>query len=374
MLRSIGHRPQLDQGKEIGLLMFWRIILSVFCCVPVAMAGEIEINRTRVIGPEFPGRYKHPSSIEEFDNGDLFIAYYGGEGEYAEDTAVYGMRKRSGESRWSRPTIIADTPYRSEGNAVIWQAPDKTVWLFYVCRYGETWSTSRIKAKVSRDYARTWSDPMIIAFEQGMMVRNRPIVLAEGDYLLPVYLEKGEDRENVVRESRSRFLRFDRETKQWLLHGEIQSDKGNIQPGVVAVTDDHLIAYCRRGGGYGPDEKGYIVRSESWDRGKTWARGKDSKFPNPNAAVDFLKLRSGNLLLVYNNSMNERTPLSAALSTNNDKSYDHRADLVTGEGSFAYPFVIQSKDGTIHMVFTSDERTVVNHASFLEEDLISLRD
>ena len=35
----------------------------------------------------------------------------------------------------------------------------------------------------------------MIAFEEGMMVRGHPIVLADGDYLLPVYHETGEDRD-----------------------------------------------------------------------------------------------------------------------------------------------------------------------------------
>ncbi|MEZ6120152.1 MAG: sialidase family protein [Pirellulaceae bacterium] len=347
--------------------------LSVWCVWGALLTSCLEVGaveRHRVLGPEFPGRYKHPSSIEEFDNGDLFIAYYGGEGEYAEDTAVYGMRKKKGEDKWSTPRIIADTPDRSEGNAVVWQAPDGIVWLFYVCRYGETWSTSRIKCKLSKDRGVTWSDSRIIAFEQGMMVRNRPIVLSNGDYLLPVYHEKGEDREQVEPESASRFLRLKKGDHEWSDSGMIVSVKGNIQPGVAEISPDRLVAYCRRGGGYEPTETGYIVRSESNDGGHTWSEGQDSEFPNPNSAVDFLKLQSGNLLLVYNNSMNSRTPLSAALSTDQDKSYPHRIDLVTGEGPYAYPFVIQSRDGTIHAVFTSDARTVINHLTFREAELL----
>ena len=336
-----------------------------FACVP---AEAIEIST--VIGPEFPGRYKHPAAIEELDNGDLLVVYYGGDGEYAEDTAVYGMRKRPGEDRWSKPQVVADTPYRSEGNAVIWQAPNGHVWLFYVCRYGETWSTSRIKAKISRDQGVTWSDSTIIAFEQGMMVRNRPIVLADGDYLLPVYHEKGNDREVVGAESVSLFLRFEPKTKTWRKSGQIISANGNIQPAVATVSGDHLVAYCRRGGGYGANEKGFIVRAESRDGGKTWTRGVDSEFPNPNAAVDFLRLASGNLLLIYNNSMNRRTPLSAALSLDGDQSYPHRKNLVSGDGPFAYPFTIQGRDGRIHLVFTTNDRTVIKHAIFSEDELV----
>ena len=56
-----------------------------------------DVNIERVIGPEFPGKYKHPASIEELANGDLYIAYYGGDGEYAEQTAV--LRHATEEGR-----------------------------------------------------------------------------------------------------------------------------------------------------------------------------------------------------------------------------------------------------------------------------------
>lgn len=142
----------------------------------------------RVFGPEVPtGRYKHPASMTELRNGDLYLVYYGGEGEYATDTAVFGSRLTKGTTSWSAPAAIARDPFRSLGNAVVWQSPDGLVWLFYVVRFGETWSTSRIQAKVSRDDAKTWSDAFMISLDEGMMVRNRPIVLSNGDYLLPVY-------------------------------------------------------------------------------------------------------------------------------------------------------------------------------------------
>ena len=74
---------------------------------------------------------------------------------------------------------------------------------------------------------------------------------------------------------------------------------------------------------------------------------------------------------MYNNSGNDRTPLSAALSTDGDKSYPHRRDIATGDHDYAYPFAIQAKDGTVHLVYTSDKRSVINHAVFEESAILS---
>ncbi len=67
-----------------------------------------------------------------------------------------------------------------------------------------------------------------------------------------------------------------------------------------------------------------------------------------------------------NDSMFQRTPLTAALSTDGDKSYPFRRNIADGRNSFAYPTGFQGADGLIHIVYTSDQRTVINHAVFSE--------
>ena len=345
------------------------LVLPFLCATTLTIhAGELRIDR--LFGPEIKtGPYKHPARIEELTNGDLYLVYYGGDGEYAINTGVFGSRLKKGGRKWTAPKIIAHDPFRSVGNGVIWQAPDGLVWLFYVVRYGETWSTSRVQAKVSRDHAETWSDAFPLVSEEGMMVCNKPIVLHNGDYLLPLYFEGGHNTEFTGADSGGLFLRYDVRKKEWKPTGRIRSATGNIQPAAVEVRDDFLVAYCRRGGGYDPTTNGWLVRAESHDGGWTWSEGVNSKFPNPNAAVDFIKLRSGNLLLVFNDSMNERTPLAVALSADADLTYPWQRNVAQGPYDFAYPLAVQTRDGKIHLIFTSHERTVVNHA-VLDEDWI----
>ena len=340
------------------------IVVGSVVSNPCRADGDLVTER--IIGPEAPNKYKHPAAIAQLDDGDLVVVYHGGSGEYEDDTAVYALRLPAGETRWSAPRVVADTPFHGDGNAVIWQGPEGRVWLFYVVRYGKTWSDSRICCKVSDDGAQTWSDSFVLAFEPGMMVRNRPIVLEGGDYLLPVYHEKGDDPELVGPESTSLFLRYHPPTKTWTASERVRSRIGNIQPGVVELAPGNLVCYCRRGGGYDGRPDGFIVRSQSNDGGRTWAEGQDSPFPNPNAAIDFLKLASGNLLLIYNDSQTDRTPLTVALSTDGGQTFAHRRNIAGGEGDFAYPYAVQTKDGPIHVVYTSHERTVINRATFSE--------
>lgn len=333
---------------------------------PVLRAAELRIER--LFGPEIKtGPYKHPVRIEALANGDLYVVYYGGEGEYATDTGVFGSRLKQGSRKWTVPKRIAHDPFRSLGNGVIWQAPDGLVWLFYVVRYGETWSTSRVQAKVSKDNAETWSDAFPLVSEEGMMVCNKPILLHNGDYLLPLYFEGGHNPEFTGADSSGLFLHYDVTKKEWKQTGRIRSATGNIQPVAVEVSDNFLVAYCRRGGGYEPTTNGWLVRAESRDGGWTWSEGVNSQFKNPNSAVDFIKLRSGNLLLVFNDSMNDRTPLTVALSADGGQTWPWQRNVAEGPYDYAYPMAVQTRDGKIHLVFTSHERTIVNHAVLDEE-------
>jgi hypothetical protein len=64
------------------------------------------------------------------------------------------------------------------------------------------------------------------------------------------------------------------------------------------MRPNFLVAYIRRGGNFEPTTNGWIIRAESQDGGWTWSQGVNTSFKNPNAAVDFIKLRNGNLLLL----------------------------------------------------------------------------
>src|SRR5881392_4403115 len=80
------------------------------------LAGDLVVNR--VFGPEVKtGDYKHPASFDQLQNGDLYLAFFSGQGEYNDNAAaVFGARLEKGGSQWSPPTPIARDPFHSLGN------------------------------------------------------------------------------------------------------------------------------------------------------------------------------------------------------------------------------------------------------------------
>ena len=117
--------------------------------------------------------------------------------------------------------------------------------------------------------------PMLVGL---LFARGRPIVLGDGDYLLPVYHETGEDRERTATDTCSFFFRYNGKTKTWTESNRIVSPNGNLQPAPARISDDYLVAYCRPGGDFEPNPKRFVIRSESRDGGRTWSKGQDSQF------------------------------------------------------------------------------------------------
>ncbi|OQB32872.1 MAG: hypothetical protein BWY07_01491 [Candidatus Hydrogenedentes bacterium ADurb.Bin170] len=347
--------------------------LLLLVCVGSAQADlilphfETNVEIYRLFGEEHPGPYKHPASITQLKNGDYYVAYYGGENEYSAETAVYGSRCKQGKKKWSAPKIIAKTPFQGVGNPVVWQAPDGVVWLFYNNQYGDTWSNARVKAKISLDGAKSWSDSFMLCMEEGSMVRGQPIVLDTGEYLLPLYNEKGDDREFTDSSSVSYFLRYNPKTQEWTeSKNRIRSPEGNLQAQVVQISATDLFCFMRRGGGYGPTEDGWMLRSDSKDGGFSWTDAVRTDFPNPNSAVELIKLKNGHLLLVYNDSMSDRTPLTLAVSTDNGETWPFRRMIAGGDNDFAYPYAIQGSDDKIYLIYTTNSRTSIMLAVFDE--------
>lgn len=100
----------------------------------------------------------------------------------------------------------------------------------------------------------------------------------------------------------------------------------------------------------------------------------DDGVPNPNAAIDLIKLDNGHLALIYNDSFDgERMPLTMRISTDGGQTWPVAHELVNKPGDdAAYPYVIQTADGKIHGVFTSQGRSVVNHFTLDEADVANL--
>jgi len=62
--------------------------------------------------------------------------------------------------------------------------------------------------------------------------------------------------------------------------------------------------------------------------------------------------------LAFNNNERHRNPLTLALSEDEGETWPHKRDVVTGEGSFSYPAIIEDTEGLLHLTYTHCRRHI----------------
>lgn len=296
----------------------------------------------------------HASTLVELPDGELLAAWFAGSKEGAPDVAELGARLPPDAKKWSKPRVLVDTPNKSDGNPVLHVDRQGRVWIFYVTKENDLrpqWAQCPLKCRVSTDGGRSFGKEKVIHPELGWMDRNKPIYLANGDLLLPIYDER--DWTSLM------FISPD-DGATWFPSQRIAGKGGNIQPTVVQLSDGSLLALMRTG-----SDDHRLWRATSHDNGRTWTSPVETDLPNPNSGCDMVKLADGHLVLAFNDSAKGRTPLTVALSTDEGRTWPVRRNLETAPGEFSYPAIIQSRDGMIHVTYTF-QRKSIKHAVFNE--------
>ncbi|MEZ6044988.1 MAG: hypothetical protein R3C11_05285 [Planctomycetaceae bacterium] len=114
------------------------------------------------------------------------MVYFGGDGEYQAGTAIYGMRLPAGKTEWTSPVVLArDTPREWTATQLSGRHRVKNSGYSTSPATGKN-GVQRIKLKISTDGGQTFSDSMLVTEEIGYMVRNKPIIKNDGNYLIPI--------------------------------------------------------------------------------------------------------------------------------------------------------------------------------------------
>ncbi len=383
-LRSMGKRLNLIYPFYIVL-----IILFVFAAEASSQKHKAEFNKEYIF--PFQDKHVHGSSIVELPNGDLLSSWFEGSGERnANDVMIKGARLKKGAKEWSKTFVLADTPGHPDCNPVLFMNSNNRLFLIWIVVQANRWETSVLKYRYSDEYSGDgapdwkWQDVILLKpddkfvesvkegfkvsgksglswaeyapryedmvyeaakdqkkRETGWMTRIKPTILSTGRIILPLY----SDGYNF-----SLMAISDDDGINW--SASLPSvGRGNVQPVIIEKEDGSLIAYMRDNG----DEPGRIMVSSSDDKGYTWSPAEKLELPNPGSSIDAIKLKNGHFLMVYNDVEDGRYSLVASISEDEGKTWEYTRSIEKaerGEGSFAYPTVIQSKDGKVHATFS----------------------
>jgi sialidase-1 len=219
--------------------------------------------------------------------------------------------------------------------------------LFIFCRKNSEADAAPF-VRISKDDAKSFSEPVPLPITPSPSYtgfnHDRAIQLKSGRILMPLFFTTDY---RVDPHIRSRVYYSDDEGATWKPSETIldlpQSKAGAQEPGVIELRDGRVMLWVRT-------DLGRIYRAFSRDKGKTFSELKPiAELDSPLSPQSIKRHpRTGDLVLVWNNSLKQRTPLSAAVSSDEGLTWRHVKviDQVEGE-TYAYTSIEWLRDSAL---------------------------
>ena len=294
----------------------------------------------------------HASTLVELKSGKIIVAWFGGEHEGSDDVCIWMASKES--SGWTAPVRIA-TGIETQKQYPCWNpvlVPGKKK-LFLHYKVGPNPREWWAMYKTSDDEGKTWSEA--VRLPDGFLgpIKNKPLVLKNGNILYPSSTESV--NENVWK---IHLEQSDAALKHWKKIPINCGEFNAIQPTLLSYADGRIQLLAR-------SRENVIVQSWSLDNGKTWSALTKTNLPNPNSGIDAASsLDHSEQLLVYNplaagkDWWEGRSILKLATSTNGIQWKDIYTLEEHPSGEYSYPAIICDDSGNIHITYTDNRRKI----------------
>jgi predicted neuraminidase len=333
------------------------------------------------INEHAPYRSSHAPTIAQTTAGTLVAAWFGGTGEGQPDVGIWLARHTAGH--WTAAAevatgIHADGPRYAAWNPVLFQAVGGPLHLFY--KVGPSTREWWGMEMTSTDDGLTWSRARRLPDGVLGPIKDKPVALPNHEWL------SGSSTEASPADWRVHFELSHDEGRTWSVGTPVDRGAGfdAIQPTLLLPGHGRIEALCRT-------KQGVVAMTWSSDGGHTWTPLAATELPNPNSGIDGVTLADGRLLLVYNHSAHipawsghgYRYPLDVAMSRDGlhwkhvvtieevpqaggdsiqarDPSSPPTAQerLEEINAGFAYPAVIQTVDGLVHITYTWNRKAI----------------
>lgn len=250
--------------------------------------------------------YTHYTGTSGNDDGHAFLA-----GRFSSDKG----------KTWTQEDIkiVEQEGDRNVMSVSLLRLKNGEIALFYLRKNSLTDCIPYIR--ISKDEAKTWSDPQpCITDKKGYFVlnNNRVIQLENGRLLLAVAMHHNPDQIKFSALGHLWCYFSDDNGRTWKSSQEVPNS-GNIvtqEPGLIELKNGEILMFIRTNAG-----AQYLSRSK--DKGITWSPIERSNITSPTSPASIARIPStGDLLLVWNNTVNEkRTPLNIAVSKDDGRTW-----------------------------------------------------
>jgi sialidase-1 len=217
-----------------------------------------------------------------------------------------------------------------------------------------------VELRVSDDEGASFGPSRRVTDRPGYHVLNNDRItrLASGRLVVPV--ASTADVEHGGTFASSTYLSDD-QGKSWRRsRNEVPyARRGAMEPEVIELSDGRLLMHLRT-------QVGEIAASESTDGGETWSEARPWGVRSPESPATLRRIPStGHLLLVWNDTFRpgqnhggKRTPLTAAVSTDEGRTWSTRRDLETDpDHTYAYTSLLFHRGRALLTYYVRDERS-----------------
>jgi len=360
------YRKKVSKGER---LRFRKMVLLVFAAG--AEVREVDPSAPVVIsnpGAEFQDDARPGAMIIGMDRTPMGRIWgcWTGTGDKRDGYFLLATSDDGGTA-WSKPRLAigarSDREQKLSGALVgnLWTDPKGRLWLFFDQQLGDP------QGRITNWFIRcdepdaaepSWSMP--VEFAEGCTL-NKPTVLINGDWLLPV--------SDWHKKTARVFVSTD-EGASWSQRGSVEFPEWEFDEHMmVELTDGRLWMLART--------KGQPHECFSNDAGKTWSKPRQAAtIQNINARFFLRRLNSGRILLVKNGSPSERLTKRSHMSAwiSEDDGLTWKGGLILDERhAVSYPDGFEAPDGMINILYDWNRHTdaEILMAKFREQDVVA---
>ena len=305
-------------------------------------------------------------TIARTRKGRLYAGWYTG-GCQEPSLFNYNLLVRSDDEglNWSKPILVLNSVPQELLQSLdiqLWIDPAGRLWVFYTQRNYNYLPQSNpahlnlwaIRCDDPDADELQWCDPFFIGCG---FLRCQPTVLSDGRIFLPAYDWTGEKYQYFV--SRDNGETFER----CFAGKKVPTHFDEVM--FLERQDRSILLFART-------NTGFLGKCESFDGGKSWTDGENTDIPNPSSRFCLLRLKSGRVLLINQMDSKKRTAMTALLSEDDGKTFPYALLLDNGENN-SYPDAVQSKDGTIYLIWDRGRQSAreIVCARITEDDILA---
>ncbi len=293
-------------------------------------------------------------SIEVTKKGRIFSTFYSGGTKEDIDNFVMLYKSDDGKDFSELIAVLFKKDYRCY---------DPCLWIDPLGRLWFTWAlmpehaTYAVICDDPDADELVWSEERLIGYD---VMMNKPTVLSTGEWLFPIAVWRdgvtvflGKENDTKQKEKFSFVYRTTDCGKTFeKIGGADVPDRSFDEHMVLELSDGRLAMFVRTYYGIGV--------SYSYDRGKNWTKGVDSKLIGPSSRFFIGRLPSGRVLFVNNDNKDiVRRDLTAFLSEDDGATWKYKLLLDEREAT-SYPDVAIGADGYLYVTYDRERGVLKN--------------